>query len=314
MSKKGEKVVKKIISIFFFSLYLFSKGTIAGAKIENQATISIDINGIKSQIKSNIDTFVVDKLIDIKLTSQDSTPIEVGAGEENRVLTFSITNLGNSKEKFNIFFESNSSSDFQVQDPRIFLDSNNNHIFDEKDKLISNILLENDKSATLFLVANIPDNNNTLPNKISINSLIAKSDLKATSQKDSKDKIDIVIRNNIAKDSGKFIIRDYWLSSKKSAIIKSVDGALHTGSIINYKIEIFIDGNNTNKEIKNIILQDFIPNGTTYIANSLKCNGKDLTDKEDSDIGSFINGAIKVRVGTIKGEQKSYVEFSVQVD
>ena len=310
----GNLGLKSVFFIVLLSFYLFAKGTVAGYKIENQATITLNINGIKSEVKSNIDSFVVDKIIDIKLNSQDSSPVEVGAGEVDRVLTFSVANLGNSKEEFNITYEDNSSSDFKIQNPRVFIDSNNNGVFDSKDKEISSVVLENDESATLFLVANIPDNNETLPDKISINSLKAKTNLEPTNSEDLKDKVDIVVRNSVASDSGEFIIRNYWLGSKKSANIKSEDGVLHTGSIIDYKIEIFIDGKNENRKIDDIILKDAIPSGTTYIANSLRFNGDSLTDSVDSDIGSFANEAIEVKVGTIKDDQKVFVEFSVKVN
>ena len=298
------------ITIYF----VFAKGTLAGTTIYNSAKIHYNNGNNKVSVAvSNSDSFVVDRVVDVKLNSQDVKPVEVSTLEKNRVLTFILTNLGNSDDNITLNLEHNSSSDFRADNIRIFQDSNNNKIFDSEDKEINRVFVKADESSSIFVVGDIPENNSTAPKAKDIEILTATTSFLESKNADIKDSIDTVYRDKSSKDSSSWTIRDYWLASKKSSTILSSDGRLHTGSIIEYKIDTYIDGNNQNQEIKDIVISDTLSDKVEYVANSLKLDNKKLSDKKDSDEGSYNSSNIVVNVGTIMGSAHKILTFRVKV-
>ena len=307
-------MLRLFLILIIYSSVIFAKGTLAGTKISNIAKVSFNNGDSSVSISSsNEDSFVVDRVVDVKLNSQDVKPVEVSTLEKNRVLTFILTNLGNSDDNITLNLEHNSSSDFIADNIRIFQDSNNNKIFDSEDKEIDRVLIKADESSSIFIVGDIPDNNLTSANAKDIETLLATSSHIESKDKDIKDSIDTVYRNKSSKDSSSWIIRDYWLASKKSATIISSDGKLHTGSIIEYKIDTYIDGNNKNREIKDIVINDILTTKVEYIANSLKLDNKSLSDKNDTDEGIYSSSNIIVNIGSIMGSSHKIVTFKVTV-
>lgn len=302
-----------ILSLFGFSVsLLYAKGTSAGTAIDNQAQIHYALAGIDYNLTSNQNHFLVDQIVDLHLSWQDNTPIEVGAGDEGRVLIFSLTNLGNSTDLFSLTYEHNSSSDFSPSNPQIYIDSNANGIYDAgTDTLAADINLTADANVTLFVLADIPTDVNL--SEISQDGILAASHSAVTSGEDRPEVIDTVVRKGRDRDEGVYRVRDYWLSSRKLVTVHSDDNRTHTGTILTYAIEIFIDGNSTGKSIDAIVLGDTIPTGTAYQAGSLRLDAASLSDPADGDAGSFDGSAIHVNVGTISGTAHKRVTFDVQI-
>ena len=307
-----KRVLNIFLIIFFMSNICIAKGTLANKIISNQAQITYNLNGIKNNLSSNVDTFVVDQVIDVNIAWQDLKAIDVASGEKQRVLTFLLTNEGNGKDSISLSYEHNKSSKFKPQNVKIYTDSNSNGLFDGKDTLTKELSLNADSNVTLFIVADIAEGNYSANDK-SYESLIAKSKAKANSSKDNKDKVDVVIRK--AKDiaTGTFIIRDYYLITKKSKTVLSSDNKAHTGSIIRYSIEFAIGGESKDKSIENIKLKDTLDSGLKYVANSIKLNSKSQTDAKDSDAAYFEKDTVYANIGTIKGNKKSVLTFDAIV-
>jgi len=301
-----------LISIIFATL-LSAKGTKAGSLVDNKAKIEYDLNGILLNVNSNTDSFVVDRIVDISTTWQDSSAIKVSAGDKARVLTFLLTNEGNSEDNITLSTLHENNSTFKAQNIKLFEDSNGNGIFDKGSDLeISNLNLNEDANKTIFIVADIP-NDNVEPGNESKEELIATSNATASTGDDDKNRIDTVIRTKKDSATGVYSIWEYWLESKKSATIHSEDNTTHTGSKITYKIELSIGGNSSNKKLLNINFADAIPSGTKYLPNSLKLNAHTLTDANDSDQGFFDNNSIKVHINKIENSEKKSIEFDVIV-
>ncbi len=303
----------KIILIFFMLIStIFAKGTLAGKKINNQATVNVNIGGTTYNIHSNVDKFVIDQIVDINLKWQDDKAIDVAASEKQRVLTFILKNEGNGKDTINLSNEHNKTSAFVPENRKIYIDKNANGIFDDKDKLVSSIDLNADKSAILFIVSDIPDANLTAKEK-AYEILKAKSTKKSSSKKDRPNSVDIVVRKSEDNDTGIYIVRDYFLQSIKSKKVISGDKKAHTGSTIEYKIELSIGGENKDKVIKNIDLKDVISSDSQYIPNSLKLNGVSLSDKIDNDNGYIKGSTVFVHIDKIEGNNIATITFDVKI-
>ena len=305
------KYIFLISTLFLISLN--AKGTKAGYLVNNSAKIEYNLNGILLNVNSNTDSFVVDRVVDINTVWQDSSAIKVSAGDKARVLTFLITNEGNSEDNITLSTLHENNSTFKAQNVKLFEDSNGNGIFDkESDLEISSLNLNEDANKTIFIVADIP-NDNVPPGSESKEELIATSNAVASTGDDNKNKIDTVIRTKKDSATGVYSIWEYWLESKKSATIHSEDNTTHTGSKITYKIELSIGGNSSNKKLLNINFADAIPSGTKYLPNSLKLNTHALTDANDSDQGFFDNNSIKIHINKIENSEKKSIEFDVIV-
>ncbi len=305
---------KIIPYLFFIFSSLYAKGILAGTLIQGQAMISYDLNGKIYQKASNIDSFVVDQIIDIKLAWQDTNAIDVAAGERQRVLTFILKNEGNGIDTINLEYEHNSSSDFTPTNVNIFEDSNKNGIFDNNDKKINQTTLQADQSTTLFLVADIP-NKEYKANEKSYDTIIASSTKKNSSNSDNKTNIDIVVQKAkaIAQSSGVYTIRDYYLIAQKKEEILSDDKKAHTGSIIQYTIQLSLGGAKEGKSITNITIKDPLKKPLEYIPGTLKLNSKSLTDQKDEDEGYVNNNTIIVYLKSLSNQQNAFITFNAVI-
>jgi len=97
-------VKKRIISlsaVFILANQAYALGTDAGTNISNSATLSYSAGGVAQEdVTSNTDSFVVDKKIDMILSTDDTTQTEVTPGQQDRITNFSFRNEGNSNQKF----------------------------------------------------------------------------------------------------------------------------------------------------------------------------------------------------------------------
>ena len=305
-------IMKIILTFFILIGYIFANGTLAGKKITNQAKINVDIGGINYTLNSNKDSFVVDQIVDINLKWQDLKPVDVATAEKQRVLTFTLKNEGNGKDSINLSNEHNTTSAFIPENRKIYIDKNGDGIFGVEDELISSVELNADQSAILFIVSDIPDSNLTVNNK-AYEILKAKSNKIDTKSKDKQNSVDIVVRKDEDSDTGIYIVRDYFLQSVKSKEIISGDKVAHTGSIIRYKIELFIGGEYEGKIIKNIDFKDLISNDSQYLPESLKLNEIAISDKVDNDSGYIKDNTIFVHIDKIEADKRAVITFDVKI-
>ena len=65
--------------------------------------------------------------------------------------------------------------------------------------------------------------------------------------------------------------------------------------------------------VKNLVISDKIPEGLTYVSDSLKVDGKFVTDAKDSDNGHHEDGLVEGRFGDVKDTEWHTLEFLVKV-
>jgi len=298
-----------------YSSVSYAKGTLSGTVVSNQALIVYELGGIEHNLTTNTESFVVDQVVDLLLAWQDSAAVETGAGESGWVLTFLLRNEGNGEDNVTLAYEHNSSSDFAVTHAQLFLDSDGDGSFSvTNDQPVTDINLTADSNVTLFLVADIPEDNSTVPGASSYDGIVATSSLLASSTEENASAVDIVVRNGSSRDQGEYLIRDYWLVSEKSATPHSEDNQTHTGTVITYTIDLSIGGNAEGREIGALQLEDMIPEGTRYVPGSLHLDDRLLSDSRDGDSGEANTTAVQVSVGTISGTEHRLVTFDVEVE
>jgi len=303
-----------VLVLLGLTSFVEAQGTLAKTSIANQANINYIVGGISNSIKSNTDTFIVDRVVDVKVNWQDVAPIKVARGDKNRVLTFRLTNEGNGEDNITLSYEHNASSDFTPTNINIIRDVNNNGRYDiNVDLNVSHVTLNADENVTLFIIGNIPNDSSVKPGKHSYEQLFAVSNSTTSVGEDRANELDVVLRRAKDSDEGEWQVREYWLSSQKSAIVHSEDNTLHTGTHITYKISVWIGGDADNHTISQVDIKDAIPDGTRYLPGTLKLDGVLLTDNSDGDAGTCDGAVVDVAAGTLSGNVQKTVTFDVEI-
>jgi uncharacterized repeat protein (TIGR01451 family) len=314
------KVIFALLAYILLSVNSNAKGVEAGTDITNIATLEYQIGGVSHSMSSNSVVDRVDQLIDVNLVWQDTAAILVESGETNRVLTYKITNTGNGKDKFTLTNSNDPSSNFNINNPRIFSDSNNNGIYDGGDLLVSEMWLEADGTSLLFLISDIPTatyaNGNQSKNILEAISATGGSGATGTIHSGAGiDGVDAIDSFNGGRSHavGTYEINLVGVKLTKSASTNTSD--VFTGTIITYTILVTLEGVGN---VETLVVNDTIPAGTSYVAGSLRLDGVSLSDSGDSDVGNFVSNEIAVNLGnasqTATIPYAKTVTFQVRID
>jgi len=310
--------------IFFLSLMagcavLWAKGTAAGTQVSNQVLIRYALPGSSQEynLSSNTESFLVDRVVDVRIDWNDADSVEVGPGEPDRVLSFLVSNLGNGEDNMTLSYEHNDSASFHppVENVRIYLDSDGDGQFDPaQDALADRLTLPSDGNVTIFLLADMP----AAPDaNLSYEKLTVRSESNATAGAEDPGAVDVAVRRGEDTDQGIYRMRDYRLVSEKSMEILSPDGKLHTGSVVRYTLVVAIEGGAG--RFDDVVVSDEIPEGTEYRPGSMTLDGAGLSDARDGDAGALLHDPERIRVelGVLEqsspGRTERNVTFEVRV-
>lgn len=137
-------------------------GTPAGTSITNSATATYSVGGTPASAATSTVTIRVDELISVRVTAP-ATATTVGSPDTNKVLVFTLTNVGNGGESFNLTPNLSPAVADQFNPTpgtagQLFLDVNGNGQLDSGvDTLITGPVAVNaDQSVRVLLVSNVP--------------------------------------------------------------------------------------------------------------------------------------------------------------
>ena len=120
-----------------WSTSVLAVGTDAGTAINNTATVDYSVGGVpQTAIDSPETTFLVDQVVDFVVAEADGADTTVGAGEQDAVARFTVTNTGNATQDFalsvvdlvggTVF----SADTIDTTGLTIFVDANDNDVYD----------------------------------------------------------------------------------------------------------------------------------------------------------------------------------------
>ncbi len=315
---------RALIVVFFTVSVMMGGGTPAGTVIQNVATLDFVVDQKHEQIKSNVATDIVAQLIDLHIDALDSAPPEIQPGQTTPPLAFKITNTGNGSDTFVLEVYPAEKNDFSLENPQIYIDSNQNGKYDPQDKKAEKIALDMDIGALFFIVARAPDRIEVQKRKSLAGVAVKGSSVRGGSGIRGKvhigkgvDSVDAVDGEKGGVDKAEAFWR--YLSDKKLYIrqhsyIQDPFGHHEpiTGATITYEINITAPEGVT---VKNARFRNPIPAHTLYQKGSLRHNSKPLTDRKDRDEGYFDakNNLIKVDLGCISAMQTERIRFKVKI-
>ena len=143
-----------------------AQNTTAGTSISNTASVTYTVNGTAQTTNSTTATFVVDRKVNFTvIADQGGTKTQVNLGQTDAVTKFKVTNTTNGIQDF--FLDPGQSliadglvtgiDDFDMGNLRVFVDSNNNGVYDPGVDTRAYIdELAPDASIAVFIVGNVP--------------------------------------------------------------------------------------------------------------------------------------------------------------
>ncbi len=296
-----------------FSTFAFAAGTTAGTDVTNTATLSFgdDIDNT-TDVQSNAEVFKVDKKIDLTVTTVDVAAIQTKPGATGVVLTYKVTNTGNSIQDYSLStltssttaFDDSVSDNFDATNVLIYVDSDNNGAFDETDTQVDYIdELGIDSEKFVFVLADIPTENIANGNAAvyDLQAQVAESGAEGTKgadiTADSRDEVDnkltvqIVFADGAGTADGQY---DGKFSNADAYKIVIADMAIVKDSVV---IDDPVNGETNPKRIPGATIRYCfsVENSGSATASVAKI-GDDL-DESVYDVSSLTNNDIKIYSG-----------------
>lgn len=296
---------------------------LAGTTINNIA--SLDYTSVTGPVslKSNLVSLRIQEIIDVRVDAPvPRVSVESGAAEQ--ALAFTVTNTGNGSEAFELAANVALGDDgFDPQLREIWIDTDGDGLLDRaKDALYrpgqNAPRLASGASVQVWVVCDIPAGlkDETL-GLVSLTASSASGQGQAGSLLVGKgdDGVDAIIGRTAATATA---TAGYRIGTPKAQLIKSqtvvdvLGGArAMPGSIVVYSLEArFGQG----PAIRQAVIADTAPAGSTYLPGTLRLDGQLLTDGADGDAGDVSDGAIQVRIGDVTTPVSRIVTFKVRIN
>ncbi|WP_066651475.1 DUF11 domain-containing protein [Sphingomonas sp. CCH10-B3] len=256
--------------------------------------------------------------------SANSGDVATRPAVQGEVLTFRVTNAGNGEENFRLTANGAvGGNGFTPVITRIAIDSDGDGLYDPaKDAAYvagtNDPLIAPESSATVFVIANIPAGlNDAARAAISLQAqAVTGTGPAGTSFAGRGTGGGDAITGATTADrtaSGYLRVSAANVDVVKSATVADQYGgtAAIPGATITYKLVARTTGSGS---LANLRLGDAIPDGTSYIAESLDLDGVRLTDAADGDAGSFAANRVTATLGTVPGGVQRVLTFKVKIN
>jgi len=335
MRNKNLFVVVGWLVLSYMSSHAQAAGTPAGTVVSNTVTLTYTLGGAANVASSNAATFTVDEIINVSLVAQDVAPVAVNSPDTNRVITFTLINIGNGSENFSlnrnnaiagdqfdpltavvggIFIESGAQTGFQAGGPNadtLYIPSSNDPV------------LAADASLIVYLVSDIPSSlalGSTARVSLSASALTAGASGAApgtTLAGAGVGGVDALVGVSRAAAT---TVASYQVSGlavavfKRVSLIKDPQGRISTiimpGSELTYSVTLRVSGNGT---ANNLAFDDPLPAETDFVPGSITVNGQARTDAAGDDNADFTANTINVVFGNTVSPATHVIEFRVTV-
>jgi uncharacterized repeat protein (TIGR01451 family) len=325
-------------------------GTPSGTSIDNDATVDYEVGGVpQAQVASNTASFLVDNMIDLTVATVDVAPVQVVPGDTSRVLTYTVTNDGNTVQDYSLTAQGASGTwngatdNFDATGISVFVDANDNGVYEPATDTATYIdELAADATITAFIVGDIPldrsDGDAALYDLIAQTAVGGSpgsqgSDITSDDSgiPDNPATVEIVFADAAgtadAQYDGQHSSTDgYLVVTATLGVVKSstvvsdpINGVTNPkaipGATVRYTLTVTNGGS---EDADNVVLVDPIPTNATYASGTITLNAGSLTDAVDADAGDYNGtnpGAVTVTIATLsQGGGSATVTFDVTVD
>ncbi len=160
--KIGLVVLVMAVGLMGLSQQALADGTASGTTISNTVLLDYTVGGVGQDQLSDTTDFVVDNKIDLTVALIDVAAVSVVPGSTNQVMTFSVTNDGNTLQDYSLAATPSAGTvfslthDFDASNVRIFVDNGDN-VFNAADDTRTYIdELAADATVRVYVLADFP--------------------------------------------------------------------------------------------------------------------------------------------------------------
>jgi uncharacterized repeat protein (TIGR01451 family) len=300
-------------------------GAPANTAISNtaQATFT-DPDGQPQTVNSNTATLRVDEVLGAVVVSNDAGNVSVLSPDNDRPLSFTITNPGNGSEAFSLAANAGLlGDDYDPTDVRIFLDDGDGIFEPGSDTLYSfganDPVLAPDGSLVVFIASDTPvgqATGDTADARLTATAVTGSGAPGTTFAGQGTGGVDAVVGTTTAtaNSPGTYaVVQALTTLTKTQTVLDPFGGSSPVpGAVITYTVTMTLAGSGT---ITGAQIDDSIPANTTYVAESIVLDTTTLlSDAADSDAGRFTGSAIAVTLGSITAPASHTVTFQVQIN
>jgi uncharacterized repeat protein (TIGR01451 family) len=299
-------------------------GAPANTSISNtaQATFT-DPDGQPQTVNSNTATLRVDEVLGAVVVSNDAGNVGVLSPDDDRPLSFTITNPGNGSEAFSLAANPGlAGDDYDPTDVRIFLDDGDGVFEPGQDTLYSpganDPVLAPDESLVVFIVSDTPGGQatgDTGDAALTATAVTGSGAPGTTFAGQGTGGVDAVVGATTATagSQGTYgVVQALTTLSKTQTVLDPFGGSSPIpGAVITYTVTMTLAGTGT---ITGAQVDDSIPANTTYVAGSLTLDAVSQSDAADADAGRFTGTAIAVSLGAVTAPSTHVVEFQVRIN
>jgi uncharacterized repeat protein (TIGR01451 family) len=287
-------------------------GTPVGTIVNNTAQASYTVNGAAQTTMSNTATFVVDRKVNLTVTTAQAANTQVNLGQTAAVTKFTVTNNTNGTQDFLLSADQNigtivfvGTDDFDMSNLRAFVDDGDGIYDPNVDKATYIDELAPDATATVFVVGDLPSTSPGTTNLaiVSLNATVATggtpgsqgvqgtpliaTDLNLLNQAAT---VDVVFADGDSDGIGADIlrngqgrayaayevsVRNVALTVQKSASVLSDGFSIIPKAIPGAVVQYCLTVANATllTPASNVNLTDIVPPNTTYVPGSLTIGG-----------------------------------------
>lgn len=306
-----------LLALVPFAHFGHAAGTPAGTSINNTASVTFVSGGTPQSGNSNTSTIRVDEVLNVTIAGNGVLPVP--SPDSERGLSFTITNTGNGPEQFNLAQNTAFAADqFDPAFVRFAVDTNGSGAYEPaSDAAVTSVTLNPDQTVVVFLVSNVPAGQaggDAGRAQLTATAATGSGAPGTTFAGQGTGGGDAVAGATGASANAE---NSYVVSQVQIAFAKASnppDGSnAAPGQIVTYMLTLTLSGSGS---VNNGVVSDPIPNGTSYVVNSISLNGTPLSDAGDADQGRFngVGNAIEVSLGAVTAGDSHTITFQVRIN
>jgi len=274
-------------------------GTPAGTPITATSTVNYTLGSDPTVLTASASNhFDVLEVIDVSLVWQDAANVSVDTPQNDRVLTYLLTNTGNGPEAFGLTADETLAGDqFNPGVQSIWIESNGTAGFqvDDTPSGASGVVLPAGGSALIYVISAIPAG--LADGDVGAVQLSAAAMTSAAPGQApgtvlpgaGYNAVDAVVGTSGAEVN---TVGSYEVATVSVTLTKSIarisdpfgGDRPYTGARVTYRITVDVSGAGTAEAL---VISDLVPTGMTYAAGSLVLNGAPRSDAADGDPADF---------------------------
>jgi uncharacterized repeat protein (TIGR01451 family) len=312
------------LALAALALPAWGAGVPANTAISNtaQATFT-DSGGQPQTIDSNTATLRVDEVLGAVVVSNDASTVGVLSPDNDRPLSFTVTNPGNGSEAFSLAPNASlAGDDYDPTDIRIYLDDGDGVFEPAQDTLyspgVNDPVLAPDASRVVFISGDTPvgrTTGDTAAARLTATAATGSGTPGTTFAGQGTGGVDAVVgaTTAAANAQGSYRVVQTVTTLSKTQSVQDPFGGDNPvpGAVITYTITMTLAGTGA---ITGAQIDDTIPANTTYVAGSLRLDTVAQSDAADADAGRFTGTAIAVSLGAVSPPSTHVVDFKVRIN